>query len=390
MTLASLLSHAPAPSNRSQRPLPDSGRRWGHGDHLRNLLAALSAIDRRNIYYVFTNRETGDDLSPPAENFHTVRSVVPARVRPLRLLWEQAVFPWHELRRRLDVVFSPGFTAPLATMARKVTVIHDLQHKRLPRNFGPVERQAWNFAVWSAVRASDRLVTPSEHVKADLAHVYRVPEDRVSVIQHGVEESFYGLKENAAYGEDLLAAAKIPDRRYLLAMSTLHPHKNWERLLEAYAKLAGQGIEEHLVIAGLPGKSWDRIVDRIQTGGLRDRVHLVGWTPRPVLSALFKYAEALVFPSMFEGFGIPVIEAMAAGLPVACSDIPVLREVAGDGAIFFDPLSVDRIAEAVARVLSDAALRNQLVERGRIRAEGLTWRAAAERTLAALLEVGRG
>ena len=93
---------------------------------------------------------------------------------------------------------------------------------------------------------------------------------------------------------------------------------------------------------------------------------------------------------MFEGFGIPVIEAMAAELPVACSDIPVLREVAGDGAIFFDPLSVDRIAEAVMRVLSDAALRNQLVDRGRIRAEGFTWRAAAERTLAALLEVGRG
>ena len=173
-------------------------------------------------------------------------------------------------------------------------------------------------------------------------------------------------------------------------MSTLHPHKNWERLLEAYGKLAGQGLEEHLVIAGLPGKSWNTIVDRVKTGGLRERVHLVGWTPRPVLAALFKYAEALVFPSMFEGFGIPVIEAMAAGLPVACSDIPVLRETAEDGAIFFDPLSVDQIAEAVSRVLSDAALRNQLVERGRVRAAGLTWRAAAERTLAALLEVGRG
>ena len=201
---------------------------------------------------------------------------------------------------------------------------------------------------------------------------------------------FFGLKENAAYGEDLLAEAKIPDRRYLLAVSTLNPHKNWERLLEAYGKLVAQGLDEHLVIAGLPGKSWDAIVDRVKTGGLRERVHMVGWTPRPVLSALFKYAEALVFPSMFEGFGIPVIEAMAAELPVACSDIPVLREVAGDGAIFFDPLSVDRIAEAVMRVLSDAALRNELVDRGRIRAEGFTWRAAAERTLAALLEVGRG
>ena len=358
--------------------------------YLRNLLSALAAIDRRNIYYVFTNRETGGDLSPAAENFHTVGGIVPARVRPLRLLWEQTVLPLQGLGRGLDVVFSPGFTVPLASPARKLTVIHDLQHKRLPRNFGAVERQAWNFAVWSAIRASDRLVTPSEHVKADLAHVYAVPQDRVNVIPHGVEESFFGLKENTAYGEELLAEAKIPDRRYLLAVSTLHPHKNWERLLEAYGKLAGEGLEEHLVIAGSPGKSWDTIVDRVKTGGLRERVHLVGWTPRPVLAALFKYAEALVFPSMFEGFGIPVIEAMAAGLPVACSDIPVLRETAEDGAIFFDPLSVDQIVEAVTRVLSDAALRNQLVDRGYIRAAGLTWRAAAERTLAALLEVGRG
>ena len=358
--------------------------------YLRNLLSALAAIDRRNIYYVFTNRETGCDLTPKAENFETVGSLVPARVRPLRLLWEQTVLPWQGLRRRLDVVFSAGFTVPLASPGRKITVIHDLQHKRLPRNFGAVERQAWNFAVWSAVRVSDRLVTPSQTAKADVANVYGVPEDRITVIPHGVEESFFGLKENVAYDESLLAEAKIPDRPYLLAVSTLHPHKNWERLIEAYSKIAGEGLEEDLVIAGLPGKSWERIHDCVTNSGLADRVHLVGWTPRPVLSSLFKYATALIFPSTFEGFGLPVIEAMAAELPVACSDIPVLRETAGEAAVFFDPLSVDQIAEALTRVLSDAALRNELVNLGRTRAAGFTWRQAAERTLAVLLEVGRG
>ena len=288
------------------------------------------------------------------------------------------------------MVFSPGFTVPLVSAGRKVTVIHDLQHKRLPRNFGAVERQAWNFAVWSAVRVSDRLVTPSETAKADVANVYGIPEDRITVIPHGVEESFFGLKENAAYDESLLAEAKIPDRPYLLAVSTLHPHKNWERLIEAYSKVADEGLEEDLVIAGLPGKSWNRIHERVASSGLGDRVHLVGWTPRRVLSALFKYATALIFPSTFEGFGIPVIEAMAAELPVACSDIPVLRETAGEAAVFFDPLSVDQIAEALTRVLSDAALRNELVNLGRARTAGFTWRQAAERTLAVLLEVGRG
>ena len=358
--------------------------------YLANLLSALAAIDRRNVYYVFTNRETGRGLSPPKKNFHAIRGVLPARVRPPRLLWEQTILPLQGLRRRLDVVFSPGFTVPLATTARKVTVIHDLRHKRLPRNFGPLELQAWNFAVWSAVRASDRLVTPSERVKEDLTRTYGVPEERVSVIPHGVEESFFGLKRNAAYGEKFLAEAKIPERPYLLAVSTLHPHKNWERLLEGYGKLTAAGRAEHLVMAGLPGKSWNKVQALVESSGLAERVHLVGWAPRPVLLALFKHAEALVFPSMYEGFGLPVIEAMAAELPVACSDIPVLREVAGDAAIFFDPLSVDQIADTVSRLLDDEAMRNRLVDRGRLRAAGLSWRAAAERTLAALLEAGRG
>ncbi len=357
--------------------------------YLRNLLSALAAIDKRNEYFVFTNRETGMDLSPRTRNFQTVSAPVPARIRPARLLWEQTMLPLQAFSRHLDVMFSPGFTAPLVTTARKVTVIHDLQHKKQPGNFGAIERWAWDLMVWSGARHSHFLITPSEVSKRDVIAAYGVPASKIRAVHHGVEPDFLGLRRNPFYQESFLAEAGLPGERYLLAVSTVHPHKNWERLLDAYQQLAEHGFIEHLVVAGLPGKSWNAVHQQLKRSGLDDRVHLLGWQPRRILLALFKFAEALVFPSTFEGFGIPVLEAMAAGLPVACSDIPPLREVADGAAVFFDPASTEAIREGMKTVLGDLARREQIVASGLEKAKGCTWQRAAEQTLAVLLDAGR-
>ena len=357
--------------------------------YIRNLLAALAAIDKHNQYFVFTNRETGKDLCPRTQNFQPVTARLPARFRPARLLWEQTVLPAQALARRIDVMFSAGFTAPLLTSARKVTVIHDLQHKKQPGNFGALERRAWDLMVWSGVRHSRWLITPSEATKRDVVKTYGVAASKVRAIHHGVEPDFLGLGGNPFYEESFLAQAGIPRQRYLLAVSTIHPHKNWERLLDAYQQLAEQGYIEHLVVAGLPGKSWNAVQRHLERTGLDDRVHLLGWQPRRVLLALFKFAEALVFPSTFEGFGIPVLEAMAAGLPVACSDIPPLREIADGAAVFFDPTSSEAIREGMKTVLGDLGVREQIVARGLAKAKHCTWQRTAEQTLAVLLDAGR-
>jgi glycosyltransferase involved in cell wall biosynthesis len=138
------------------------------------------------------------------------------------------------------------------------------------------------------------------------------------------------------------------------------------------------------VIAGLRGKYSDELALLVERKKLRHRVHMTGWVERPALRSLFRFADALVFPSTFEGFGMPVIEAMAAGVPVACSGIPPLREAAGPAALFFDPLSEHSMAHAVRDLLRDAKLRCRLVEQGRLRAAGFTWTRAAEQTLAIL------
>ncbi len=355
--------------------------------YLRNLLEALAQIDDRNRYFVFTSSEAGGEICPSAQNFEAVVSPTPARFRPARLIWEQTGLPIETVKQRLDVLFSPGFTSPLVARGKKVTVIHDLQHKRQPKNFGLLERAAWNYSVWQSVKSSHLLLTPSETSRHDVLSVYGVRDEKVRTVLHGVESRFFHLGDNPAYGARVVRETGVPECAYLLAVSTIHPHKNFVRLLEAYGQLAAEGWQEHLVVAGLPGKSWKAVHRLLNGKDWASRVHLVGWQRRDVILSLFNNAEALVFPSTFEGFGMPVLEAMASGLPVVCSDIPVLREIANGAAQFFDPTASSAIAEGLHSALRDPTYRAELIKRGRQRAADFSWRRAAEQTLSAFLEV---
>src|SRR5580700_578505 len=337
--------------------------------YLRRLLAALASIDLRNEYFIFTNRETDSDLVPRQPNFHWKPQAVRARFRPARILWEQTVLPVEAARYRLDVLFNPGFTAPVLAPCASVTVFHDLQHQRHPEHFRWFDLPFWKLLLWTSAHRSRRLIAVSEATRDDLVRVYRLPPDRISVVHHGVERDFFTLDR----------ACSEP---FVLCVSTLHPHKNLDRLIRAYAR----GKRDwRLTIVGMRGFFARTIDVLIAALGLKDSVQLAGWIPREELLQLYARAHAVVYPSTFEGFGMPVLEAMAAGIPVACSDIPPLREVAGDATLFFDPTSEDAIADALDRIVTDAALRARLAQAGPERARRFTWERAARETLVALL-----
>ncbi|MCB1021145.1 MAG: glycosyltransferase family 4 protein [Acidobacteria bacterium] len=357
--------------------------------YLRNLLAALAEIDTRNQYIVYVNRETGLDLCPPSPNFAPYETNVKATFRPGRLLWEQTGLAREANAAKLDVLFNPGFTMPYFGSGARVTVIHDLQHRRQPQNFGWLELRAWELLVRMSIRSSRAIITVSESSRRDIVELYGRDESSISVIGHGVEESFFGLREDETFAPSIPSSAGLPDCRYLLAVSTVHPHKNWKRLLQAFATLRKEGMEHHLAICGLPGKSSGDLAAAIRELSLGDAVHILGWQPRRTLIGLFKFAEALVFPSTFEGFGMPVAEALAGGLPVVCSDIPPLRGTADGCAAFFDPESDEALADALRSTLADSEARAERVEAGLERAKGFTWRRAAERTLRVFLEAAR-
>jgi glycosyltransferase involved in cell wall biosynthesis len=338
--------------------------------YLRELLIALARLDPVNEYLVFTNLETQSDLVPQQTNFHWKPQAVHARFRTGRILWEQIVLPFEAARYRLDVLFNPGFTAPVFSPCRQVTVFHDLQHKRHPEYFRWFDLPFWRLLLWAAAHRSRRLIAVSEATRSDLLRYYHVPPQRIAVIAHGVEPAFSALDRSHT-------------ESYLLCVSTLHPHKNLPRLIRAYGS---KPRDFRLVLAGLRGFHAESIERLIEELGLRDSVQITGWVPREELYSLYERARAFVYPSLFEGFGMPVLEALAAGVPVTCSDIPPLREVAGDAALFFNPLDEDDIASGIERVMAAAPLRERLAIAGRERARGYSWKRSAEQTLAVLLE----
>jgi glycosyltransferase involved in cell wall biosynthesis len=333
--------------------------------YLRELLAALAAADSTNEYLIFTNQETGSDLVPRQANFIWKPQAVRATSRPTRILWEQIVLPLEAGRYRLDVIFNPGFTAPLLAACPQVTTFHDLQHKRHPEYFRWFDLPFWRFLLWAAANRSRRIIAVSEATRTDLLYFYRLPKEKIAVVPHGVKPEFFRLDRSRP-------------ESYLLCVSTLHPHKNLERLIRAYAR---QKREQRLVLAGMRGFQTAAIERLIQDLKVGDSVRLTGWLPRDELLRLYERAYAFVYPSTFEGFGIPVLEALAAGIPVACSDIPPLREVGGEAALMFDPLDEDSIAEALYRISTDDALRTRLARAGPERARLFTWQRAAELTL---------
>jgi len=334
--------------------------------YLRSLLAALARMGGEHQFVVFTNQETCD-LAPEAPNFATRQQAVHARSRPSRLLWEQFRLPLEGI----DVLLNPGFTAPLLTRLPQVTVFHDLQHKRHPEFFRWWDLPFWNFFLWGAVRRSKRLIAVSEQTRADLLRFYGAEPARVDVVPHGVDEQLGRLERSP---EPLL-----------LYVSTLHPHKNHERLIRAFGRIRNERPGWRLVLAGMKGFAAGPVEKVVAGLGLEDAVRITGWIAREDVYALYRRAGAFVYPSRFEGFGMPLLEALACGIPTACSDIEPLRSLAGIAALRFDPDDEDAIVDALRAITGNEETRERLARAGPIQAAGYTWEAAARRTLLSLV-----
>jgi glycosyltransferase involved in cell wall biosynthesis len=322
--------------------------------YLRNLLRAMSDIDSENQYIVFTNRETGADLVPDAPNFVHAPQPIRASFRPGRILWEQFALPFAARKHRLNVLFNPGFTAPLLCSCPMVTVFHDLQHKRHPEYFRWFDLPFWNFFVWASARRSRGAISVSVATHDDMQRFYGRPSE---VIYHGVVPEFIEI------------ARHREPKDFLLCVSTTHPHKNLERLLRVHAQMKNA---PRLILTGVRGFAAKEIETLAS-----DAVEIKGWVPREQLHELYREALGFIYPSTFEGFGMPVLEAMAAGVPVACSDIPPLREIARSTVHFFDPANDREIRDALLLLASGKIS----TEASQHRAAQFTWKKTARATL---------
>lgn len=339
--------------------------------YLQNLLAALAEIDQENEYFVFTDRHAPATLIPGAGNFRHIPQPVDARNRPARLIYEQTRLPAALRRQGIDCLLNAGFTAPAFSPCPNVTVFHDLQHKRHPEYFRWFDRPAWSFFLGLAIRSSRLLIADSEATADDLRRFYGLRDERIRVVPLGVEPQLFGLHR---------APSLLP---FLLCVSTLHPHKNLERLVRVFARFRAAHPDWRLVLAGLRGHHATAVENAIAASDCAEAIRVTGWIPREELLELYSTAAAAVYPSTFEGFGLPVVEAMAAGLPLACSKIEPLLSITDGTVATFDPTDDDAMLRALEFIASPVYDTTPAMERAR----AFTWRRTAALTLAAVQEV---
>ncbi len=363
------------------------GKVGGSEAHLRSLVKWL-ARRKEHDFYIFINRESEGIFESLAPAFNVVRCGVAAASRPMRILYEQFALPFKVRRLGLDALLSPGMTAPFFVPATSVLVIHDLQHMNMPQNFEKLYLRFLRFFIYMSSVRSDAIITISNKVKRDIERYYRIPGSAISVVYHGVDRaSFHERSEEEVMA--IKAKYGLPASFVLYIASSL-PHKNYERLLEAFRQLRGSRKELKLVLIGARDYGHEAIKKKIGELGLTDDVVFLGWLPFEDIPVVYSAAALFIFPSLHEGFGMPLLEAMAAGVPVVCSNIEPLDEVAGHAARYVDPLDAGSIAEGMADVLDNRELRGRLVKDGLARAASFTWERAAEETLNAIVAASGG
>ena len=349
-------------------------RDYGIGTYIRNLLRHLARLDDRSEYVVICREEDCTFVSELGENFRAV-----AERSGSYSVREQFAVPLDLRREGADLFHAPHYVLPALTPCRSVVTIHDCIHLRFPQYLP--NRLGYAYArssLWVAAHRSARVLTVSEASKRDILQYFDVPESKVAVIPNAIDERF----SEAPPPDEVV---RVQERYqlydpFILYAGNIKPHKNLERLIEAFHTLR-RGELEHvkLLIIGDEISKYATLRRSVHRYQLHKHVRFFGFVPDATLAILYRLARVFVFPSLYEGFGLPPLEAMASGTPVVTSNVSALPEVVGDAAMLIDPYQPEAIAGAIRRVLTDDRLREDMRERGLARARQFSWDRSVQR-----------
>lgn len=361
---------------------PAVHRHAGLGRYAHELLSALLTQNHANEYIALYNSPHAQ-LKPAAPLDRLPTHRVPLDAKPWRMsVWLAHVFNIGMDRwlPRCDVFHATDHLLPPFKHAKTVFTLHDLIFRFYPEYHLPLNRWFLTNAIPYFLRRADAIIAVSECTKRDAVRLYDIAPEKIAVIYEGVNPALQPITNSNRLAE--IRARYARQQSFILLISTIEPRKNISALVDALRVLRARGYSHRLLVAGRKGWLYPPIFDHVQQTGMSDAVDFLDFVPDDDLAALLSACEAFVFPSLYEGFGLPPLEAMAAGAPVICSNTSSLPEVVGDAALLIDPRNIGEMANALERVITDHRLRDELRVKGLAQAKKFSWARAARETLA--------
>ena len=362
----------------------------GIGRYTRELVRALVKAGKSNSYHLFSAKPpaTLPVPDPLPEDPNVVYHQAPVGDRWLYRLWHRFRLPipvqW--MTGRLDLFHSPDFVLPpISGNIPSLLTVHDLSFVHYPNTFTPALVNYLEQVVPRSVSRATHILADSQATKEDLINLWNTVPEKVTVLYSGVDRRFRPGKEGKEF-EAVRRKYELGDAPYLFSVSTIQPRKNYQMLIRAFRPVAAK-YPHNLVIAGGKGWLYDQVLAEVNAQGLEDRVRFTGFIDDADLPALYSGATLFVFPSLYEGFGLPLLEAMACGVPVLTSNSSSLPEVAGDAAVQLSPEDQDMWTWSISQLLDDPLRRANLVAAGFLQARQFSWRASAEHLLSIYREL---
>lgn len=351
-----------------------------------NLIQELKKITphhRDAGFILYSSEPLRGDLGILPPNWESrVLSWLPKR------FWTQIRLSWEMWRRPPDILFIPAHTIPIIHPKRVITTCHDLGFINFSKAYGWLEKKYHKFALNFAVKNAEKIIAVSEFTKNELFKYTKVASEKVVVIYNSYDKEKYKLIDDKSVVEKVLEKYKIKEP-YLLYIGRLETKKNMPGLVQAFSILKNNYESLHdlrLVLVGSRGFGYEEVKKKIERNNANSEIITPGWVDEEDLPYLLSSAELFVYPSFYEGFGIPILEAMATGVPVLASNIPALREVGGEAAYFIDPNSPEKIAEGIYKILSAENLKKDLIKNGLEQAQKFSWEKCARETIKLLFK----
>ena len=349
------------------------------------LIKHIGKIDTKDRFTLFFNKHEPVPNLSDNPHFSSYVSRFPTRSTPMRILWDELILYFEIVKNRIDVFHGPSFVVPVLKpkSCRYIITVHHLSWLYYPERFTFFNRLVFTFFLPRSIRNADKIIADSYATKKDIIKFFKVPSKKIKVIYLGIDDGLYTLKKDREDQEkrtEVLHKYNLPDK-YILSIGSLLPRKNVVNIIRAFHELRKKGREEKLVIIGKKAWLYEQIFNVIKQFNLKDDVIFTGYVDDKDLPCLYGSARLLLFPSLYEGFGLPILEAMASGCPVITSNVSSMPEVAGDAALLVNPNSVREITEATKLIMTDKRQRENLIEKGYDQVKKFSWEKTARETL---------